>query len=261
MLPGVVDVDVVEARTGADEQFELGSGAHDVGADLDAAAEDDHLAVGDESQQVVGSGIDRLHDVVVGPEHVERRRVEIGDDQDLHPPTVGSVGVRCGVRRVVARHVVTRLGAAAIGHGSVEERAESLRHLGGRDRRPRELAGDPGVGGRSGRTSWRRCGRRPTARVARGESLARRRGSRRPTATAARSVTSVTVCWPPVDSCWPLSSSTWTRFGGCSAPMVARAPSRMSAAPSPSMTITRCCGRAMASPSPTLEAQPMDPTT
>ena len=79
-------------------------------------------------------------------------------------------------------------------------------------------------------------------------------------ATPARSTECDTVSWPPVESCTSLSRRMCTTLSGRSYPSVARAPRRMSTAPSPSSTMVRRCGWAHARPSPKVLAQPIEPT-
>ena len=151
-----VEVDVVDADPGPADDDEPRAGGDELGVDLDLAADDERVVVGQDRAQLVAAEARALVDLVVGAEELEALRGDGFGDEDPHAPRRPAAGAREPERldggawaAATAAPGGRRARPSSEASSSVLDRAEDL------------LERDRARGGRAGRSCRSACpGRR-----------------------------------------------------------------------------------------------------
>ena len=100
VMPGPrrrLEVDVVDADAGPADDDEPRPGGDQRGVDLDLAADDERVVVGDDRAQLVAAQPDALVDLVVAAEELDALGGEGLGDEDLHAPAAARDGDAVGL--------------------------------------------------------------------------------------------------------------------------------------------------------------------
>ena len=88
-----VEVDVVDADPGPPDDDQPRPRGDQLGVDLDAAADDQRVVVGDDRAQLVARQPVTFVDLVVGPEEIDPLAGDLLSDEDPHAPAPAAAGV------------------------------------------------------------------------------------------------------------------------------------------------------------------------